>query len=486
MRLTKIIAACLIILSGTFYAQGVTFNSSDSVLNASFIWAKNMALSYAHQGDKVGDWYDASLPNREAFCMRDVSHQTMGAAVLGLYSHNKNMLQHFAEDISESRDWCSYWEINKYNKPAPVDYSNDNDFWYNLTSNFDVSDAIYRMYLWTGDKSYVQDPVFLNFIHYTLNYYRARWQLLSENIITRDRNINLYKNGNAETSKFKNARGIPGYNEGGKGELALGIDLLAAQAAALNDYYYIEAMNQNTGAAKWLKERDKLIGLINKYFFDKTTGRYYSCLYTNGQKDYSIIDESQACGHYLLYFGAENNKTRINTLLDELIQYKDKLEVESASHMPEIFFKYGRPEEGIYMIKRLTAPSMKRKEYPENSFSVIGAFANGLMGINPDASKNCITTLSNLVPSISYASISNVPVFSNSITVKHTGIVKTEFTNNSGNQIRWKASFKGNYSSLYVDGQKVKAAKSIDIMGNPVSSIVADVPAGKTITVGIK
>lgn len=57
-----------------------------------------MALSYVHDGsDPVGYWYEAALPQREAFCMRDVSHQSVGAQILGLAEHNKNMFGKFAK-----------------------------------------------------------------------------------------------------------------------------------------------------------------------------------------------------------------------------------------------------------------------------------------------------------------------------------------------------------------------------------------------------
>ena len=48
------------------------------------------------------------------------------------------MFLKFAQNISESKDYCSYWEINKFDEPAPVDFRNDKDFWYNLPANFDV------------------------------------------------------------------------------------------------------------------------------------------------------------------------------------------------------------------------------------------------------------------------------------------------------------------------------------------------------------
>jgi hypothetical protein len=51
--------------------------------------------------------------------MRDVSHQCIGGEILGLSQENRNMFTLFAKNISASKDWCSYWEINKWGKPAP-------------------------------------------------------------------------------------------------------------------------------------------------------------------------------------------------------------------------------------------------------------------------------------------------------------------------------------------------------------------------------
>lgn len=87
----------------------VNFTSNNPDLNTAFSWAKNKALSFAHDGtDPVGFWYEAALPNREAFCMRDVSHQTIGAKILGLSKHNYNMFLKFAQNISKEKDYCSW------------------------------------------------------------------------------------------------------------------------------------------------------------------------------------------------------------------------------------------------------------------------------------------------------------------------------------------------------------------------------------------
>jgi hypothetical protein len=95
-------------------AGQLTFASSDRDLTQCFEWAKTQAMAYVRDDDPVGAWYEAALPGREAFCMRDVSHQAMGAHALGLQEHTLNMLHKFAVNISESKDWCTYPTIPRY------------------------------------------------------------------------------------------------------------------------------------------------------------------------------------------------------------------------------------------------------------------------------------------------------------------------------------------------------------------------------------
>src|SRR5258708_39356340 len=118
---------CMFSFSHAFAQEkGVVFTSSDKDLERAFKWAKEMALHYKGQpGDPVGPWYESALPPRDAFCMRDVSHQAIGGAILGLDAENKNMLTLFAKNSSAPKNWCSWWEINKHGVPAPEDYRSD-------------------------------------------------------------------------------------------------------------------------------------------------------------------------------------------------------------------------------------------------------------------------------------------------------------------------------------------------------------------------
>ncbi len=146
--------------------------------------------------------------------MRDVSHHAIGASVLGLSDINKNLLTHFVKSISESKQWCGYWEIDKYDRPAPVDYKSDIDFWYNLPANFDLMNAIFRQYLWTGDDIYLNDSSFKKFYARSCTDYVNAWD--------------INKDGIMEGTKGKiHYRGIGSYNEDKFGET--GNDLVAAQ-----------------------------------------------------------------------------------------------------------------------------------------------------------------------------------------------------------------------------------------------------------------
>lgn len=236
------------------------FNSSDKDLVQSVDWAKNKALSFSHdERDPVGYWYEAALPNREAFCVRDVSHQSIGAEILGLRSHNLNMVLKFTENINKSRNYATYWEINRYNEPAPVDYNNDKDFWYNLPANFDMIYAIKRLHNWTGNNQYINSPVIQNFISLSLNEYVKEWQIDSNHALTRNRFMYVQPVNEFHENRFGNSRGIPTYYERGNKLSYLGIDLTASYIAAIKSQIEILKL-QNSDKSNI----DKYVNQLNR------------------------------------------------------------------------------------------------------------------------------------------------------------------------------------------------------------------------------
>jgi hypothetical protein len=130
---------------------------------------------------------------------------------------------------------------------------------------------------------------------------------------------------------------------------------------------------------------------------------------------------------------------------------------QARSYIPEIAYRYGRNDSPYSALLALTDPELKRREYPEVSFSVIRTIAVGLMGIAPDASTRTVKTVSHLTKETEWAKLENVPVFGNLITVSHLGLDQTTFRNQSGAPIQWQAAFPGSFTTLILDDRAVKA-----------------------------
>jgi hypothetical protein len=454
------------------------FSSPDEALCRSFDWAKKQALAYVFENDPVGDWYEAALPKREAFCMRDVSHQALGAHALGLQSSNLNMLRKFAANISAAKDWCSYWEINRLDRPAPVDYRNEKEFWYNLPANFDVLDCCRRMYLWTGDRAYIDDPAFLNFYRRTVKDYVERWALGPDKILTRERFMNRPSFDSKDP--YQSCRGIPSYDEEEPGQTRLGIDLLAFQAAAYRSYALMMSLKGEKALAADFQERaESTCRLLDRTFWDNEKGHFNTLLLTDG-----CISDRPGMEVYALYKDAVSSPEKTRRTLRSIID-GPVLNIEIRSHYPEVFFRYGAHAEAYDLILELSDSSTPRREYPEVSFALVGALVNGLMGIQPEASTGGISTLSRLTEKTPWAEVSHLPVQKNIIRVRHTGRDETRLTNLSGPILTWIARFYGEGGDLLIDGKKAAAAPLTGLAGMPVLSTRLSVAPGKTVTVRI-
>ena len=459
--------------------QAQTFESSNVKLTSAFEWAKNKALSFAHDGsDPVGYWYEAALPNREAFCMRDVSHQAIGAAMLGLNKHNLNMFQKFAENISVEKDYCSYWEINRYNKPAPVDYQNDKDFWYNLPANFDVVYNAWRLYQWTGDKTYLTHPAFKNFYALSMDKYVDHWQLSSDKVTQRDRSMHSSK-----SQRFGAQRGIPTYNEGGRGETILGIDLTASMIAAYKAYSEMLTLNgEPAKASAFLNKAKREQQFLNDFWWDKQKQEYRSVQYADQSFDYFMVGEDQAFLHFLLYFNAVEDQAQIAKLAERYRDNYSHLIVELKSYLPIIFYENGYSNLATKMIIDLCSPENARRDYPENSFTIVEHITRGLMGVQPDALKNTVTTIPRLEVG-DWAELKDLPVLSNTISIKHEASTTT-FTNGKGAALTWRACHPGNHDYLYVNGLKRKCDKGMD-HGKSYASFTSVVKPGEVMRVSV-
>ena len=484
----KIFSLAFLLIHGFgIYAQKegtVTFSSNRKDLTEAFEWAKKKALSFAHDGsDPVGYWYEAALPNREAFCMRDVSHQAIGAEILGLSKHNYNMFLKFAQNITKEKDYCSYWEINRYDRPAPVDYENDKDFWYNLPANFDVIYNAYRLFQWTGNREYLENPEFLNFYKLSMNEYVAHWNLGSNEVENRDRNMHLIKPEKGRL-RFGNKRGIPTYNEGGRGETHLGIDMTAALIAAYKAYSEILKLNgENAEAEKMSDSAEKEQQFLDDFWWDEEKEKYKSIMYVDKSFDYFMVGRDQAFQHYVLYFDAISDEKKINCLVEDYTANYDKLIVELKSYLPIIFYENGRSGIANDMIVELCSEDNHRRDYPENSYTIIEHFTCGLMGIEVNAENNTIYTSSRLEKESDWAELKYIPLLGTEISIRHEGHSKTRLTNHGKTEITWNVRMKKGGPVFTVNGQEKQAFYPEK---EDYSYTTVKIPAGETVEVSVK
>lgn len=448
--------------------QTSSLSSPDAALVAGFNWAKTQALAYVGDpvGDPVGDWYEAALPSRAAFCMRDVAHQSTGAHVLGLDHATRNMLYKFAENISPDRDWCTYWEIDRTNRPCPVDYRNDQDFWYNLPANFDLLHCCYRQYLWTGDRGYLDDPVFRNFYARTVDDYVRAWDRDGDGI--------------PEHWPTDGHRGIGTYNEQVPHPRSGG-DLLATQFAAYQAYAKMLDLWGEAQVAADFRERARALQTIYvRDWWDEATQRFASFQQQDGAYHFGCNGTPI---FFPLAFGLVQDLRKVQASLAGEIANRATLNVEERSYLPELFYHYGQPEAAYTELLAQLHPDYARREYPEVSFAVLGSIVAGMLGVAPDARTRTIATCSRLTAPTPWVKLSGLPVFANQIEVTQINCTETVLRNLTGPAFRWQAKFAGQPAGLWVDGVRQQAEWVVNGYGQLESWVTVDVAPGATHTV---
>jgi Right handed beta helix region len=455
-------------------AQGVRFGGADTALVRAFGWAKTQALHYKGKPeDAVGPWYESALPPRDAFCMRDVSHQCVGAAILGLDAENKNMLTLFARNMAESRDWCSYWEMNKHGLPAPEDYRSDKEFWYNLDANFDVLSATWRLAAWTGDSSYYEDSVFRRFQEKTTGVYIDRWVLQPDSLLTRPAHPNAPVPFHADDA-FDRCRGLPSYSEGIP-NIRVGVDLVAALYRGLSCYSELLRRRGTVAAADSFAFRAQRYRLrLEKDWWSDSLGRYWTWYSDAGHFG---LGEGET---FLLWFDALGDTARVRQTVDHLAS--QRWNVENTSYQSYLFYREGFWDTARRTLLYLADPATARREYPEVSFGVVQAVVLGLMGVDVLPGTHTVTTLYRHRGS-GDAWLSELPVLGTTLTVRHVSSFETAVANTGARRVVWRAQFSGSFASARVGGKMMPMQRIFDKWGRSISYVDVPLNAGERMVV---
>jgi hypothetical protein len=467
-------AAVVLAASFGVRAQGVRFGSSDTAVARAFDWAKAQALHYKGKpGDPVGPWYESALPPRDAFCMRDVSHQSVGGAILGLDAENKNMFTLFVRNISEAKDWCSYWEMNKMGVPAPADYRSDREFWYNLDANFDLLWASWRLAAWTGDSAYLNDPLFRNFQAKTVGPYIESWVLEADSLLTRPAHPNAPA-PYVDSDAFDRCRGLPSYSEGIP-NMKLGVDLVAALYRGLMVYADIlRQRGRNAEAEVYRKKAERYRVRLEADWWDDSLGRYHAWYSNDGRFG---VGEGET---FLLWFDALQDTARARRTLDHLASVR--WNVENTSYLPFLFYREGYWEEARRTLLYLSDPGTPRREYPEVSFGVVQGVVIGLMGVDVVPGTRTLSTVYRHSGDGS-AWLADLPVLGTKISLRHMGPLKSALSNAGPGALVWRAEFSGRHTRATVGWSKVPMRQRRDKWGHTVSFVEVPVAAGATANV---
>lgn len=470
------IAVCTVITMQSL-GQGVQFGSSDTVMVRAFDWAKEQALHYKGKpGDPVGLWYESALPPRNAFCMRDMAHQSIGAAILGLNAENKNMATLFAHNISESKNWCSYWEINKSGLPAPEDYRSDQEFWYNLDANFDILDATWRLASWTGDYSYIEAPVFKNFQEKTVGPYIDSWVLQADSLLSRPEHPNApvpY----TDTDAFDRCRGLPSYSEG-IADIRVGVDLVAALYRGLMTYADIlRYRGNNKEANQYAQKAERYRTHLESDWWDNSMGRYHTWYSKTGEFG---VGEGET---FLLWFDILQDTARAKRTIGHLAS--KNWNIENTSYFPFLFYREGFWDLARKTILYLSDPGTERREYPEVSYGVVQGVVLGLLGIGVLPGTHTVTSLYRSRTDGS-AWVRNLPVLGTELSITHKGLKSSSVTNTGKKDIIWRACFSEKHASANINGIATRMQTVVDKWGHTVSYVEMSVAAGANAVVTVK
>jgi hypothetical protein len=241
-------------------------------------------------------------------------------------------------------------------------------------------------------------------------------------------------------------------------------------------------------AEKFDEEAAGIAHILETSGWNASAQHFYGFLQPDGQK----FGSGDA---FILYFNATVASQQKSTALNALkLQTREAAPgIEEQSYRPEIFFRYGAPEEAYSQILDLSRQDRNRREYPEVSYAVIGSIVTGMMGVGvfpadgpTDTllnSKVVIRTLPQLSIHTTWVELSNLPVRQNVVNIRHLRGRSTSITNVSGPTFLWRASFEGSASFLRVNGKKLRAIAGTTLEGIPIAYTDVSVPSGTSIVV---
>ncbi len=398
--------------------------SNNALLSEGFKWAvqkaKTFVVSYTENGDinkgegnkwygpdgvvidapnadwakpkKYGAAFWAGYYDRTAYYIRDFVHQSAGAAILGMNEELFQMYYTFVSNASEKTGWYAPWAFNFDHSIYYMDTPNNQRFVREITSQFELVETGYALYLWTGDKRYLEDEKIALFAD----------KIMSDFISSQDGIIFEEKNGIPE-GRGDIFQSSATYNERSFHAVEAG-DSIAAMYRAMLCYSEILRLRGDEKNADLQKLRaEKLREYFNRdWSVVDSSDMYCYAIDRKHKKHYKWSkDSGRLSGAETLEFIAHKNLSyrgpRNNRLLDYIFQNQTDPKtwsdnIESFTYLPDLYFANDQPDRAWYFMKYILSqkdlPHEHKSQglngdYPEISFTFLSQVITGIMGIRP-------------------------------------------------------------------------------------------------------
>lgn len=427
----------------------MTADSDNRILRDSFNWAAKKAKTFVVTGTKNGDinkgdggkWYGPnkevlSSPSKEwakprdykaafwagyfdrtAYYIRDFVHQAPGAALLGMYEELFQMFKTFASNASEETGWYAPWAFNFDHSVYYMDTPDKKHFVREITSQFELVETAYRLYLLTGDERYITDDKISLFAD----------KIMSDFIDLQDGIVFSEKNGIPE-GKGDIFKGSATYNERGFHAVEAG-DSIAAMYAAMLCYSEILKLRGDASFAEMQRKKAEKLRIYFNNEWSRTDGSDMYCYAVDDKlnKHYQWIKTPKMlCGAETLEFIPLKNLSFPGERNDKLLDYIFKMQtdpktrsdnIESFTYLPDLYFANKRPNSAWhfmkYIISQKDLPHEHRSQgtngdYPEISFTLVSQTVFGLTVLRINKSTGELFVNPDLPDEIGYINLYNL------------------------------------------------------------------------------
>ena len=496
--------------------------SSNAFLQSAFEWAVDKTKIFVVTGTKKGDinkgegdrWYGPNRavikkPNkpwaepkdykpafwagyfdRTAYYIRDYAHQAAGTYLVGLYDELYNMFYTFVSHANEETGWFAPWAFNFDNTVYYMDTPNYKEFVREITAQFELVEKAYQLYLWSGDKRYIENEVVFNFIE----------KIMTVFIDELDGVVLKEKNGIPE-GKGDIWKGSSTYNERGFHAAEAGDSIGAMYKAVLSYANILEIRGESEKAKAQFERAERLKEYFNREWSVVDGSDMYAYAIDNkGRKHYEWYKKGSEIhgGASLLfipmkeitYCGERNHKLLDYIFEKELDESTREDNIESLTYLPEVFFPYNQNDRAWFWMKHIISQKDLPHEhktqgangdYPEISFTFISQVVEGIMGVKVNADKKEISTFPHFPKDIDDVMLYDLK-FGDSVVDIQLLKNKAVFKNKSKNTIHYKCRFASDEAYFYVDEKKVMAEKETE-NGINVSYVNIEVEPNRNVTI---